>query len=122
MISSISNMLDKQKTGRKRGVRSDKKKSVRVWVDDFTYSKILNNSKLHHLTITAYCSSIVSDQLKRQESYDTVNYQVEERVVHIKVTQSDYQKICSLSGDWMYPSIRQTVHRVFLNGLKREGM
>lgn len=120
----INSIVDKQKTVKVRKVRSDKKKSVRVWLDAYTYRKVLKNSKLNNMTITSFCSNVVSYQLQERESFqfDPVEYGVDEHQVHIKLTQSDYEKICELSGEWFYPSIRQTVHRVLKNGLKVEGL
>jgi hypothetical protein len=118
----INSIVDKQKTVKARKVRSDKKKSVRVWMDAYTYRKVLKNSKLNNMTITSFCSEIVSYQLQERESFqfDPVDYGVDEHVVHIKLSQSDYEKICEFSAEWLYPSIRQTVHRVLKNGLKME--
>lgn len=123
MAKFINGIVEKQKSVKVRATRSDKKKSVRVWVNEWTYRKILKNSKLNNLTITAYCSSIVSNELEDNHfRYDEFDYGVEDHIVHIKLTQQDYEKICDLSSHFMYPSIRQTVHRVLLNGLKTEGV
>jgi len=123
-VLGINSIVDKQKTVKVRKVRSDKKKSVRVWMDAYTYRKVLKNSKLNNMTITSFCSGIVSYQLQERDSfqYDPVEYGVDEFQIHIKLLQSDYEKICELSGEWLYPSIRQTVHRVLKNGLKVEGL
>jgi len=123
-VIGINSIVDKQKTVKVRKVRSDKKKSARVWMDAYTYRKILKNSKLNNMTITSFCSEIVSYQLQEREyfQFDPVDYGVDEHVIHIKLSQTDYEKICELSGEWLYSSIRQTVHRVLKNGLKVEGL
>ncbi|MDP9726959.1 hypothetical protein J2W44_006115 [Priestia aryabhattai] len=120
----LNYIVENQKKPRVRSVRSDKKKSVRVWMDEYTYRRVLKNSKLNNMTITSFCSAIVSYQLQNREAneFDPVSYNTDLHVVHIKLTQSDYEKICSLSGEWMYTSIRQTVHRVLYQGLKVEGL
>jgi hypothetical protein len=122
IVLGINSIVDKQKTVKVRKVRSDKKKSVRVWMDAYTYRKVLKNSKLNNMTITSFCSGIVSYQLQERESFqfDPVEYGVDEFQIHIKLSQPDYEKICEFSAEWLYPSIRQTVHRVLKNGLKME--
>lgn len=119
---SISSFNDRNKTVKVRKTRSDKKKCVRVWLDEYTYRKVLKNSKLQNMTITHFCSSILSYQLKEREHYDEVEYGVNDHIAQIKISQTDYEKICELSALWMYPSIRQTVHRVLMQGLKVEGL
>lgn len=122
MANYINSIVEKQKHIKARATRSDRKKSVRVWVDEWTYRKILHNSKLNFLSITAYCSAVVSNELEHNQfNYDEFDYGVEEHVVHIRLRQQDYERICELSSYFVYPSLRQTVHRVLLNGLKIEG-
>lgn len=123
-MNAINSIIDRQKTVKVRKTRSDKKKSVRVWVNPLMYRKILKNSKLNNMTITAYCSAIVANELREREDFEFEKfmYQVEDHIVHIKLAQSDYEIICSLSAEWMITSIRETVHRVLLNGLLTEGI
>lgn len=121
-INYINSFLQKQNKIKIRKTRSDKKKSVRVYVDRFQYQKVLKNSKLNDQTITAYVSDLVSRELDENKDFEEVNYQVEDHIVHVKLTQDDYEHICNLSASWLYPSIRQTTHRVLINALKKVGV
>ncbi|MGG3800851.1 hypothetical protein [Metabacillus fastidiosus] len=120
----FNSIVEKQDKVVSRKPRADKKKSVRVWLDDIAYMKILRNSKENELSMTAYCSELVSIELKANSGFQfhEFDYQVEDRVVHIRLTKEDYKEICSLSSLWLYPSIRQTVHRVLMNSLRTEGI
>lgn len=120
----ISGLVEKQKTVRVRKTRSDKKESVRVWVNEFQYRKILKNSKLNKMTITAYCSALVSNELEDyyERRFEEFPYRVEDHIVHIKLNQMDYEAICELSAVFGYPYKRKTVHRVLMNALRTEGV
>lgn len=122
MANFISSFVEKQQTIKVRKVRKDKKKDVRVWVSDFQYRKILRNSKLNNLSITAYCSTIVSRQLAMSKDHEDFPHQVEDQFVHVKLNQEDYEEICNLSAMYKIPHTRVVVHRVLMNALRNEGI
>lgn len=119
-MNYLNSFLGKQKSKKVRKVRADAKISVRVYVSDFNYRKILKNSRLRGQTITAYVSDLISQELQHNDNYELIDAKVDDHCVHIKLTQSDHEVICNLIAKYKIPYTRHVTSMVLHSALAKE--
>lgn len=117
----LNSFLEEEEQQEKRRVRRDKKKDIRVPVDDFSYKKLFLNSKRLNKSMTEYASILVGHELMTKNYFEKLDYQQEFNMTHVKLLKHEYDMVCDLAAKWRC-SVREATHTVLYTALQKVGV
>ncbi|MBS4200262.1 hypothetical protein KHA93_11535 [Bacillus sp. FJAT-49732] len=100
-----------QEQPKKRKKRSDAKKDIKFKLSNEDKKSLQRKAMNHMLSLTAFASLIVENDLLRDKEYQDYEYDNNGEFVHVVLKEGDFNNIQSLSIEWGI-SKRRVVHRI----------
>jgi hypothetical protein len=105
----------KERTSKPRKERSDKKKDIKVPLNEEQKRKVRWGAYKKKMTATSYSTFLVEEALTKSyiNILPAVSYEQTYDYVHVKLKKEEYEQVVKLSIEWNV-SIRKGVHRLLL--------
>lgn len=104
---------------KKRKKRSDAKSDIKFKLSADEKKVLQIKAMNHRLSLTAFVSLVVSNDLLLKKEYKQHEYDNEGEFVHVVLDQDDFNQIQSLKIEWSM-SYRKVVHRIIKEYLWKE--
>lgn len=114
-LNPILNKENVKKRRSNRKVRSDKKHDIKVYVSEENYTYLTDKASSLGISVTELVSNAVYVMLRRGYDYKTFKYEITEYMVHMRLTNQDYQTLCNYAVEWKTKNVRKAATNILNN-------